>query len=97
MGQGDKNPLPFFFICTKGNMNKEIELELGEVKIHITVNNGGGNITTNLHHMDDEFLTGAVEMLESLILAQACAGIDVESEAYKNALQVALDWLANSL
>jgi hypothetical protein len=39
----------------------------------------------------------ALDALESLILAHACEGIDVASEAYQNGIQTALDACANNL
>jgi hypothetical protein len=38
---------------------------------------------------------GAIDGLEHLILAQACAGIDVTSDAYRHAVFTALDAINN--
>jgi hypothetical protein len=58
-------------------------------------------------HTDDEtesrddiearrIFNAAVDGVESLILAAACQGIDVETEAFRNAVQTALDAVGNS-
>lgn len=39
----------------------------------------------------------AIDAIESMILAQACAGIDVESEKYIISLQACLDSIGNNL
>jgi hypothetical protein len=40
---------------------------------------------------------GAIDGLEALILAQACAGIDVTSDAYKQAVMSAFEGIDNNL
>ena len=39
---------------------------------------------------------GAMDGLESLILAHACAGIDVAADEYQDAIQTALDAIGNN-
>jgi hypothetical protein len=39
----------------------------------------------------------AVDVLESLVLAQACAGIDITTDAYRDAIEVVLEKLSNTL
>ncbi len=73
------------------------------VMIRVTVKDGNGRVESNLHHMfvDDEGDTpleesAMMDTLESLILAQACEGIDVSSGAYARALETVLDALSNN-
>lgn len=40
---------------------------------------------------------GAIDGVESFLIALACAGVDVESEPVKQALQTALDAIGNNL
>lgn len=40
---------------------------------------------------------GAVDALESMLLAHACAGLDVEDERYVQGIKTALDALGNNL
>ena len=58
-----------------------------------------GQITTDLKSsdIDDELYNAAIDGIESLILAQACAGIDVQSDAYLEALDTAIDAISNNL
>jgi hypothetical protein len=61
----------------------------------ITLNlaEGSGTISSDLH---DEGDSRALDALESLILAHAVAGVDVESPAYLEGIETALDALANN-
>jgi len=64
----------------------------------------GGSITSDLKHPDDqcddreeqEFNT-AIDGLESLILAHACAGIDICSPAYLEGIETAVEAISNNV
>lgn len=61
-------------------------------------NSGAATVTSNLdpNHEHDR-LGAAVDTLEALVLAQYCAGIDVTTEAYKKALETAINAIINRL
>jgi len=55
---------------------------------------GGGTITSDLHPRSGRTKTkldAALDGIESLILAQACAGIDIESPAYVESVETAIE------
>lgn len=60
----------------------------------------GGNLTSNLKEHGDgpdvELFNNAIEMLHSLVLAHACAGIDVKSPAYVEGVETAVESLLNA-
>ena len=57
---------------------------------------GGGTIRSELHHpKDGPEATAAIDALESLILAHACAGIDITSPAYLEGIETAVDAITN--
>jgi hypothetical protein len=47
-------------------------------------------------HIDFGHVEGCIDGLESLILALACAGYDVESDQFKQALETTLDAIGNN-
>lgn len=53
-------------------------------------------IESSLHVDDDPIWNAALDGIESLMLAQHCAGIDVTSDSYTKALAVCLDACANN-
>ena len=60
-------------------------IEPGCYNIVITITNGGGTITSDLMEIRGEILSHfntAMNALESLILAHACAGIDICDKKY---------------
>lgn len=62
--------------------------------IKISMNDrGGAMLSSELHSddPDDEKFNAAIDGIESLILAHALAGVDIESEAYTNGLITAID------
>lgn len=69
----------------------------GEVEIDHAADdgNGGGEIESELNtplgidELDNEAFDAAVHALESIILAHACAGVDVESPAYIEGIETA--------
>ena len=62
---------------------------------------GAGSITSGLHDADEgqyevEVYAAQIDVLESLILAHACAGVDVTDAAYVAGIQTAVDALVNN-
>ena len=58
---------------------------------------GAGTITSALHDPgDDPALTAALDAIEGLVLAHACAGIPIDSPAYVHGLETALDKVAQA-
>lgn len=58
---------------------------------------GAGQISSDLRDREEtdiEYLA-AVDALESLILAHACAGIDITSPAYLEGIEVAVEAIAS--
>ena len=73
--------------------------------IRITLHpNGGGTISSDLAprynggrlSAEDANLVSAVDGLESLILAHACAGVNVEDFAYIEGIETAVDAIENN-
>lgn len=62
---------------------------------------GSGAITSDLKRPEDlvtdRIYNAAIDAVESLILAHACAGIDVESPAYVEGIETAVEAIANHL
>jgi hypothetical protein len=59
---------------------------------------GSGAITSDLHagqSAADRQYNAAIDGLEALILAHACSGIDVESPAYVEGIETAVEAIAN--
>ena len=56
-----------------------------------------GSISSDLKEPDDDLYNAAIDGLESLILAHACAGIDVRSPAYVEGVETAVDAVANNI
>lgn len=53
---------------------------------------GGGTITSTLHSPGDTpAYTAAIDAIESLVLAHACAGIDITSSRYADGVRTAID------
>jgi len=75
--------------------------KLDKVGVEITVNKGSGRIVKGLDELNGSYgdaeNRGAVDALESLILAHACAGIDVSSKKYQEGVVTALDAIDNNL
>ena len=66
--------------------------------IIVTLEDGGGSITSDLQEdeMSPEY-SGAVDAIESLVLAHAMAGIDITSAAYLEGIETAVIGCANNL
>ena len=84
--------------------NKTIRLPCYGIAVTLARGNsdetpGGGSIASDLHAADrsakDRHYNSAIDGLESLILAHACAGVDVESPAYVEGIEAAVEAIAN--
>lgn len=96
----------------------EIILKLNGGTFVLSVDAGGGSVSSNLHYgtleefletggdepsdpLDDHFnygrYEGAIDALESIVLAAHQSGIDVESRPFITALQTTLDAIGNNL
>jgi hypothetical protein len=71
---------------------KEIRMPAYQIVIQLD-EKGGGTITSGLKEFDEE--PAPVDGIESLILACACEGIDVESPAFLCAIETAIDACLN--
>jgi hypothetical protein len=56
----------------------------------LKIANGGGSITSDISSL------GAIDGIESLILAAACQGIDVTTPAFVAAIETAVEAAANN-
>jgi len=80
---------------------RRIELSSYDIVIELDVGEGSGNISSSLHEkpnlaiMEDtdevRDYNFAIDGLESMILACACVGVDVESPAFLEAIETAVE------
>lgn len=58
-----------------------------------------GTITSDLRQdgPEDPLFTAAIDGLEALVLAHACAGVDVASPAYIEGIEMAVEAISNHL
>ena len=78
-------------------MQPEISLPCFGIRIMLT-GDGGGAISSDLHpSIESDEECAAWDAIESLILAHACAGVDVTSLAYIEGLETAIDAIENNL
>lgn len=78
-----------------------ITLPVFNILITISPDGGGGSITSTdlkTEHEDeeDELYNAAMDGIESMILAHAIAGVDVESPAYLEGIETAVEGCANN-
>jgi len=77
-------------------MGKLIELPCYDIKVALN-DKGGSMITSNLHDPDlDCDFNIAMDAIESIVMAHASAGIDVESPAYIEGIETAVNACANN-
>jgi len=85
---------------------KTIILSILGDTITLTLCGKSGKVTSTLHlpkskkdypaSVRNQY-NGAVDGIESLVLAHACAGIDIESPAYVEGLKTAVEAIGNNL
>lgn len=76
-----------------------MQIKIGEHEIIVDVSGKFGRISSNLKDGCDEsdcLDCAAIDGLESLILAHACAGIDVTSAKYVEGIETALEAIGNN-
>lgn len=79
---------------------KVIHLELDGHKVVVRLDgNGSGAIESDLKDYDEDSddYNSAIDGVESLLLAHACAGVDIQSQAYIEGLKTAIEAIANNL
>jgi hypothetical protein len=78
-----------------------ILIEFDSIVITLDVEAGGGHISSNMGEdpMCDDFdmFNSAIDGIESLILAHACAGIAVNSSWYVEGIKTAYEAVAQNL
>jgi len=77
---------------------KEIDLPIYGIQVTIDVD-GSGTITSDLRttQSEDELYNSAMDGIESLILACACSGIDIETPAFLEAIETAVEGCSNNI
>jgi hypothetical protein len=77
---------------------KEINLPIYGIKVTIDVD-GSGTITSDLHtnQSEDELYNSAMDGVESLILSCACAGIDIETPEFLEAIETSVEACSNNI
>ena len=82
-------------------MMETIELPICGLVLQVDRENpGGGSIQSDLHEIEATGTTrfnAAMDGIESLILAHACAGIDVTTPAYLEGIETAVQSCANNI
>ena len=67
--------------------------------IELELQDGGGTINSPLKitpmDREDEAYNAMVDAIESLVLAHACAGVNVEAQEYIEGLNMAIDAIFN--
>ena len=70
--------------------NVEISIELDGL--------GSGILTSNFERIEGDIeYNAALDGIESLVLAHACAGVNVNSDKYRTGIETALEAIANNL
>lgn len=83
-------------------------IHIPELGIELQITEGNGSIIRGIKEInlaglsleeieESKELCGALDAIESLILAHACAGINVKNPKYIEGVQVTLDAVANNL
>ena len=76
-------------------------IKTGVYGIEVTlVGDGSGKIISELRDGSDvpnKEYDAAIDAIESLILAHACAGIDIASPAYLEGVETAIEAIANNI
>lgn len=78
--------------------DREFNLPIYDIVVTVT-KDYSGSITSNLSHElndDDTELIVGVDIIESMILAHAVAGIDISTPKYLEGIEVVVDRLFNT-
>ncbi len=81
---------------------KTIRLPCFDIVVRLDQSDDSGTITSNLHEgdtgsEDDSEYDAAIDGIESLILAHACAGVDIATWAYIEGIETAMGTVSNRL
>lgn len=77
---------------------KEIHLLFGKQSIDITLNgSGGGTVSTTFGEDGETEYNAAIDGIESLLLALAIAGVDIETAQFREAIETAIEACANNI
>ncbi len=57
---------------------------------------GGGKITSDLHEKGEDDFNLAIDAIESIVVAHACAGIDITDPRYLEGIETAVEACANN-
>lgn len=61
-----------------------------------TIDLDGNTVTSDLHEKGEgQEMRGAIDAIESMVLAHAVAGVDVESPAYLEGIETAVEAVSN--
>ena len=75
-------------------------IDLGIFGIELELENKGGSIGSKLYdefsNQVDPHIQNFVDAIESIILAHACSGVDVQSREYKEGIEVAVESIINN-
>ena len=77
---------------------KTVKLPCFGIVVQYDQTTGGGTITSDLKKDSQETnmtLEGGIDAIEAMILAQACAGIDIESPAYIESIETTIETILN--
>jgi hypothetical protein len=75
----------------------KIKLNTCAGELHIVVSDGAGRMHSEItREGDDDAYDLMLDGIESLVLAHACAGVNVEDTEYMEGLNTALEAIANA-
>lgn len=75
-----------------------IRLPVFDILINLLPDGKEGAITSSLHEDGESAeYEAAMDAVESLILAHACAGVDIESPAYLEGIETTINAAANNI
>jgi len=81
---------------------KVIELGIEGIVVHLGTDKNdrtGGQIRSEMHvggAQEDAEYNAAIDGIEAMILAHACAGVDITTDGYKEGIKVAVEGCANN-
>jgi hypothetical protein len=80
--------------------SKQITIDIGSGDfIYLTIADNGGSVSSTLKFNgagpEDVEFNQAIDTVESVVLAHACAGVDVEDENYIRGICTVLESIAN--
>lgn len=101
--QEAENPSPSGVKATKGDVVIRLALDADWIELSLTYADArgrrSGSVSSSLHSSDagDDPFNAAMDAVESLVLAHACAGVDVTDHRYVEGLRTCIDACENHL